>query len=232
MKTVNIIFGIFVKQIKDTLRSKQVLLLFFVFPVIAFAMVTAMNDIAGQANFFIAVFATIHIIFTPIVCSATVVAEEKEKNTLRMLIMSNVKPFQYLFSIGGFIWLMTMLTGGFFFFIGDYTAEEIPVIAVFMAFGTILSVLLGMAAGTASRSVSAANGIAVPLGMVLGFLPMLARFNETIQKAADFLYSQQISYVLEKTGEQDGRMAWILALNLMICLGIFVLVFRKKGLDE
>lgn len=45
-------------------------------------------------------FITMHIVMIPIINMANIIAEEKEKNTLRVLIMSNVKPMEYLIGIG------------------------------------------------------------------------------------------------------------------------------------
>ena len=47
------------------------------------------------------------------------------------------------------------------------------------------------------KNAAAANGMAVPVGLVLALLPMLARFNDGITKAAEYTYSGQISHLLE-----------------------------------
>lgn len=235
MNRVRIILGIFEKQIKDLLKNLQVLILFFVYPVVALIMTSAMSGQLdfGPGTFFVSIFATMHSIFSPIVATISIISEEKEKNTLRALIMSNVKPLDYLISIGGFVFIATMLSGLIFLFAGDFTSEAILKLLLSMSIGTICSIILGLSIGAYSKNMAAANAIAVPVGMVFAFLPMLATFNKKIDDVSRFTYGYQISKLISGDSLNLAFADWMVILaNLVVFIIMFIIVFKRNKLEN
>ena len=235
MDRVRIISAIFLKQFKDILKNLQVLILFFVYPIVALVMTSTISSdfTFGSEMFFISIFSAMHCIFTPIVATASIISEEKEKNTLRVLIMSNVKPFDYLISIGGFVFICTMLTGLIFLFAADFTELAILKFLLAMSFGSICSIVLGLSIGGFSKNMTSANAIAVPFGMIFAFLPMLATFNEKIAQVSKFTYGYQISNLISSDSFSISFIdSAIILVNLFIFLIAFILVFRKNKLED
>ncbi len=233
MERRHIILAIFQKQIKDVLKNTAVLILFFIFPIIAFAMSSAMSEQAGQGSFFISIFATMHAVFTPIVTTAAIIAEEKEKNTLRVLIMSNVKPYQYLLSIGGFVFISTLLTGSAFILVANYGIISSFNFIFDLAIGCICSIILGLTIGGFAKNTMSANAIAVPIGMLFAFLPMLSSFNKSLEKVSRFTYGQQVSNLIsspESIGFSVENVV-VIAANLLLIIIAFVVIFRRNKLD-
>jgi ABC-2 type transport system permease protein len=192
------------------------------------------NAISGQMEeqlLFLSIFGTMHTVFTPIVATAAIIAEEKEKNTLRVLIMANVRPIQYLISIGSFVLICSLLTGSSFIFIGQYGVEDAIKLLGCMAIGSILSIIVGMIIGAYAKNMTAANGIAVPVGMLFGFLPMLAAFNSTLERVSKFTFGQQISYLIQDPNKVSLEGILIIAGNFIVFLVLFIVVFRKNRLD-
>ena len=52
-------------------------------------------------DFFVNMFAVMYIGMAPLVAMSAIISEEKEKNTLRVLMMADVTPGQYLAGTGG-----------------------------------------------------------------------------------------------------------------------------------
>ncbi|SES85353.1 ABC transporter permease [[Clostridium] polysaccharolyticum] len=217
------------KQIKDVSKNLQVLILFFVFPVIAVILTQSVSK--DVSEYLVMIFATMHCVFTPLVTTASFISEEKEKNTLRVLIMSGVRPFEYFFSIAIFVLLSNMLTGTVFIFLSDFTTNQIISFYVAALAGGIISVLIGMCIGTKSKSASAANGVAVPLAMVFSFLPMLVSFNKSLEKVAKFLYGQQVSYIVNGQQMKIENVV-ILAVNFVVCIVAYVVLYQRSRIDE
>lgn len=228
-QTVN---AIFLKQVKDVLKNTEVLILFIIYPVVALVMTSAMSSTIGQELFFVSIFGTMHCVFAPIVTTATIISEEKEKNTLRTLIMSSVSPVEYLLSVGGFVLICTLVSGGSFILIGGYSGLDAVKLLLFMGMGCILSIVLGMNIGAHAKNMMSANGLAVPLGVLFGFLPMLSAFNEPIKKIADFTFGQQISNLIGNVNEVSAKGLIIILVNLILFLIAFVIIFRKNKLDD
>lgn len=230
MVKISHISAVLINQFKDTLKNTQVLVLFVVYPIIAAVMITSMGE---QTDFFISIFAAMHMIFTPLVTTASIMAEEKEKNTLRVLIMAGIRPVEYLLSIGGFVFLCTLLTGSSFLLLGEYSVETGISTMLCMGIGCLCSIVLGLTIGGIAPNMMSANAIAVPVSMVLSFLPMIANFNNTVGKFAKYTYGQQIGYFLQNPEgyKLTAESVVIIAINFLLCAIAFTYVFRRNRID-
>jgi ABC-2 type transport system permease protein len=235
MYRIRIISGIFEKQAKDLFKNLQVLMLFFVYPIVAVIMSSTLSGTIEftSRTFFIATFATMHSIFSPIVATVSIIAEEKEKGTLRALIMSNVKPVDYMISVGGFVFICTMLSGLIFLLADAFTLEAILKLLLSMSIGTICSIILGLSIGAYSKNMAAANALSVPIGMIFAFLPMLASFNEKIANFSKFTYGYQISKLISSDSINIAFGDWMAILtNLILFIIMFIIVFRRNKLED
>lgn len=231
MMRVQNLSALFYKQLKDVFKNMPVLVLFIVYPCIAAVMTNAMSGQGDMGTIFISIFATMHSVFTPIVATSSIIAEEKEKNTLRVLIMSNVTLREYILSIGGFILLATLITGSAFLFINTLSAADSLFFLLSMGIGSLISVVLGMSIGLLSKNAAAANGLAVPFGMVFAFLPMLANFNKGIEAVSRFTYGQQVSYLFAgKSLTVFGVV--VLCVNFIVLIVVSAVLFKKSVVDE
>ena len=221
--------ALFIKQGKDCIKNAPVLLLFFIYPVVSLILTQAMKEQAGSSELFVSIFATMHAVFTPIVAASSFIAEEREKNTLRVLIMSNVTLKEYLLSVGGFIILANLLTGSSFILYGP--VKSIPLFILALGAGSLISIILGICIGLFLKNAAAANGIAVPIWILFDFLPMLANFNEKIAAVADLTYSGQLSRLMAgKEITQSGLIA--IAANLIILSLISGLLYKRSISEE
>lgn len=219
------------KQCKDTLRNFPTLIILIIYPIVAFIMISAMRVQDGANEMFLAMFATMHCCFAPAVTAANMLAEEKEKGTLRSLILSGVSRVNYLASTALFVMAAVMLTGGTFLLMDRFGSEYILRFWAAMLCGTVISTLLGLCIGIDSQNVAAANGMAVPVGLAITLIPMLAQFNDGIAKIARWLYSGQISMIL-RNGETVSLRAIVTCLVYLSVLWLtLLLLFRKKGLE-
>ena len=100
------------KQIKDTLKNKTVLIQFVMFPVLTLIFENAINIPDMPELFFTKLFSVMYMGMAPLVAVASIIAEEKEKNTLRVLTMANVKAWEYLAGIGIYVWTICMAGAG------------------------------------------------------------------------------------------------------------------------
>lgn len=230
---MNNIVAIFKKQLKDTLRNKTVLIQFIMFPIMTLIMNSAIKIQGMPENFFVNLFATMYIGMAPLTSIASIISEEKEKNTLRILIMSNVKPYEYLLGIGSYVWLACMLGGLLICTAGKYNLQTSIIFMSIMTIGIITSLLVGAIIGIGSKTQMMATSITVPVMMVFSFLPMLSLFNGTFKKFARFVYSEQISRMLNQINSLwlDSENIGIIGINILIATVLFVLIFKKCKLS-
>lgn len=223
---------IFKKQIKDTLKNKAIFIQFIMFPIMTLIMNNTIQFDEIPENFFVLLFAAMYIGMAPLVSISAIISEEKEQNTLRVLLMSNVRPHEYLIGIGSYVWLFCMLGSGVICIAGNYSLKERAYFMLAMAVGIIASLLLGAAIGTFSKTQMMATSLSVPIMLLFSFLPMLSLFNNTIAKAAKYTYSEQIRLTLAGISDPrfSGESVCILAANMLLFSGLFAAAYKKSEL--
>ena len=224
--------AIFQKQMKDTLKHKEILIQFVMFPVMAIIMERAIQVEELPKHFFADMFSAMYIGMAPLVSIAAVIAEEKEKNTLRVLMMSGVKPWEYLLAVGGYIWCFCMAGALVLGTAGERKGRGLAVFLAVMAVGILASLLIGAAIGTISRNQMMATSLTVPVMLVFSFLPMLAAFNDTIKKVARAAYSQQINLLIGQAENFSVSFenVFVIFVNMLAGLLLFCHAYKKSGL--
>jgi len=250
MKSVKAVFK---KQIKDMIRNVGVWIQFLLFPVVAYVMTvlvarsdifTAQEVMEGAAAFgvsdtmFVTMFSAVFVGMALIPVAAGIIAEDKERKSLRFLVMAGVKPSSYLLGIGGVIFILSLLPSFAFGLIARFQAAELLVFMSAMMSGVIASTLLGLSIGIFSNNQQAATGMAMPVALILGFGPMIGMFNESIKKFFGIFYTQQLdtlinsftSASLYQTGTSHIQAFGIIWTNIAVLIVVFVIAYNKKGL--
>ena len=225
--------AVFLKQLKETFKNKTILIQFLMMPILAVVMENTITLDDMPEHFFVKMFSVMFVGMAPLTCMSAIISEEKEKNTLRVLMMSNVKPFQYLIGVGFYVWLMCMAGAAVFAVCGGYEGMDFCVFMLIMSVGILLSSLIGAVIGVFSKNQMAATSVTVPVMMVFSFLPMLSMFNESIKNIARITYSQQMSILINGIGAANikAESVVVIALNFVIMAALFAAAFKKKGLE-
>lgn len=219
------------KQIKDTIKNKTVLIQFILFPKLTIIMENAIKMDGMPEMFFTKLFSIMYIGMAPLTAMAAIISEEKEKNTLRVLMMANVKPWQYLVGVGVYVWTICMLGAGIM--ATGLDRENVLAYMLIMGAGFILSILAGACVGIYSKSQMVSTSVVMPVMMILSFAPMLSLFNDKIAKVSKVLYTQQMRLILDNMKLSDIKIesAIIIMVNAVIVLALFFIIFRRKGLE-
>ncbi len=120
---------------------------------------------------------------------------------------------------------------------GEYTGKGLLEYLMIMALGVIMSELIGAGIGVFGRNQMEAASISIPVMMVFSFVPMLAGFNNTIQRIGRIFYSQQLSNWILGIGEKSGEggigaeAILILIANFILAAGFFLMAYQKRGLE-
>ena len=219
------------KQIKDTLKNKTVLIQFVMFPVLTLVFENAINIPDMPELFFTKLFSVMYMGMAPLTSVAAIIAEEKEKNTLRVLTMANVKAWEYLAGIGIYVWTICMAGAGAM--ATTLSSGDIPFYLGVMAAGFIISIAIGACIGIIASNQMVATSLSLPVMLIFSFMPMLAMFNDKIEKVAGIFYTQQIRELLGNM-TFDGiktETLLVVAVNELIALSLFFVAFKRKGLE-
>lgn len=178
---------------------------------------------------FVKMFAGMFVGMSPLVATVSILSEEKDEGTLRVLFMSNVKSMEYLLAIGSYVFWLSMAGAGVMCLAGGYTGFEALKFLIILAAGILTSIIIGAAVGAFSKTQMTATSIMTPLMMVFAFVPMICGFNEQVQKVSKILYSGQIDYLIGTIGNEESMISSlsIILINTIIALILFALAYRN-----
>ena len=228
MRNVGVIFK---KQLKDTLKNKTVLIQFIMFPLMTLLMEHAISLPDMPELFFTKLFSVMYMGMAPMTSAAAIISEEKEKNTLRALMMANVKPWEYLLGVGAYVWTLCMAGAGIM--ATGLASSDIPFYLGVMAAGFVISISLGACIGIFSSNQMTATSLFVPVMLVFSFSPMLAMFNDKIEKVARIFYTQQLRVLMNQMSFEGIKpeSIMILIVNAVLAIALFFVAFERKGLE-
>ena len=231
MKTINHICAIFIKQIKDSLKNRLVLVVFFMFPILALVFKEIVSEV--ELDFILPSFMTMNTVMVPIIFMSSIVSEEKEKKTLRMLIMSNVKAWEYLIGVGFCVFLLALISNCVFLFIILLFDREIVTFIVSSIIGIILSLLIGSILAILSKNQMSVGPITAPVSMIIGLLPMFSAMNSELEKIAKDIYSYYVRQMFVTRELENSVNSWlILLINFLVLSLVFAIFYRIKGLNN
>ncbi len=223
------------KQFADMSRNKMLIFMMLMYPILLlFFYVLLKNNNKQVLDFIFPTFVTMHIIMSPIICFSSVLSEEKEKGTLRVLLLSGVNAIEYF--LGVFLCLLFFLlisTVPYYFLLNLEFKEGLQLFSISFI-GISCSSILGSIIGVVAKSQIVVGTISSPVSMVIGLLPMMSNFSSKLKKVSVFLYSQRIyDFIYSfRVSSVDISLKDIIIFgcNFVIFALLFVIVYRKKGL--
>lgn len=229
---LHIIKAIMRKQCRDTIKNKSILIQFMMFPVISIILTSSISVTEIPKEYFVILFATMYVGMAPIIVISNIIGEEKETGSLRMLMMSNVKPMEYILGVSIFVMAACILGLIVMGFAAGYEGIKLLWFVVICASGMLVSILLGSIIGLCSRNQMTANSLSVPAMLICSFIPMLSMFNQTIKDFGQFLYTQQINELLTalSTEAVSDKGWWIILCNFIVFLFLYIWKFGKRNL--
>ena len=181
-------------------------------------------------NHFVTMFATMFVGMTLISTICAVIAEDREKKSLRFLMMAGVKSHQYLLGIGGFFLVCAFLVSTLFTaMMSNFLFMERLIFLGTLMLGAVASILWGAIIGIIAKNEQAAISLGTTVGMILGFGPMVAAFNETMANGFSIFYTMNFIYSQEAFDTIKNHLS-IMMLNIAVLAVVFVWVYRKRGL--
>lgn len=231
---INHIWAILWKQLKDTLKNKAILIQFLMFPCMTVIMENTISIDGMPEHFFANLFAIMYVGMAPLTAMSAIIAEEKEKNTLRVLHMCNVNALEYLLGNAIYIVFLCMMGSLVIAFAGGYTGKELLTFMLIMFVGHTISMLAGATIGVFSKNQMMATSLTVPVMMIFSFLPMLSMFNNSIKKIAKFFYSEQLYLLINELNAIEIRMETIAILGVNVCviLSCFIIAYQKVFIKQ
>ena len=232
MRRVNAIFQ---KDVKDASRNSAVSVTVLMPLLMAFIMGKMYREISIDAHYMIINF-TMVIVGAFVQCS--LIAEEKEKNTLRGLMLSPSSTMEILGGKSLLSFVSTMIVILISVYLTGYQPENIFVVTLAIILTSFFSIGLGTLLGLFAKSVMEASVIAIPFMLIFGLGTVFSVFAEKypILKIMDYTPSAQLVEVAMADaagsgfGDVLGNLGIITAW-IVVIFGLAVFVFKKRKMD-
>lgn len=226
--------AIFIKDYKEFSRNYSISII-LIFPIV-FALLYRSDD--PSQTFMTAFVLNFSFAMLTSFMQACLIAEEKEKNTLRSLMMTPASIFDVLLGKSALVFALSAVILAVTVYILGYNPDNLIVFIIAMALSIILYTALGTICGLFSKSVMEASLAVFPVlilftGSQFGlmfedrfpFLAILEYFPSA--QFANLLVLMQTDYQLADTFESLGiTLIWTIAITILS-----IILYKKRLMD-
>ena len=234
-----IIFTLLKKDLKGCLTNKNILVSFLIPIVFCFIYQNVFKDLGDEmGDYVLGMCAVFSIAISPTSILPVMIAEEKEKYTLRSLMMARVRGQEFLASKMIVCLLMTALDAAAVFFITGGDVKNFPVYtgAVLLALPGLC--FLGALAGLLARDQASAGTIGAPLMLLTMLPPLFGGLSETLEKVSIAVPTTSFQTIYSGVTQSQelftkGNLVALGVCALWIAAGyiLFNLFYQRKGID-
>lgn len=165
------------------------------------------------------------------------IAEEKEKNTMRTLMLSSVTPAEFLTGKAIVMFLFSVITNMAIFFVTGMDFHHLGHYMLWSIVVTIIMMEIGGIIGLIAKNQMSTSVLGVPIIFAFMFLPLLARGNDSIKRIAAVLPNYNLSIVLKNIMIGEGYTGlsyrpFIILAWVVLTSAAFIYTYNKKSLDK
>ncbi|WP_313236964.1 ABC transporter permease [Sporosarcina ureae] len=226
--------AIFIKDWKDLQRNSYV-----IFTLAIPLMLAAFIGRIGEGNGDLSTLPiNISLVIAGAFIQAAMVAEEKEKNTLRGLLLSPANTVEIFVGKSALSAIMTVLVISGSILLSEYKVPSPLLFTASVLLGLIFYIAVGTILGLLSRTVMETSIIGMPVLFIFGmssmFKPMIE--NEVILKIINYLPNEQLDtiWVGLGNGESFSRITeniLILMIWVVISVVATIVIYKKRRID-
>ncbi len=227
--------ALFKLGIEDLLKNMNVFL-YVVLPIF-FAFLYSKMESPKESIFSLCVIMTLAMV--PIALMATIIAEEKEKNTLRTLMLKDIKALEILIAKVMICILFVFLDNILIYFIIGVPMTHFIVYQLVCLFVGLAVILFGTVVGLVSKNQMSAGLLSVP-AMLLVMAPLFIGIlkNDVANKISSLIPTDAMMTIIKNISENTanftsiGMPFFVILVWLIISVVVFVIMYKKVGIDN
>ncbi|MBH5319429.1 ABC transporter permease [Paenibacillus sp. GSMTC-2017] len=228
--------AIVAKDVKDLLKNSYIILITIFLPLGLAAMLSRSgSDDASLLGTPI----NLALVITGAFVQATMMAEEKEKNTLRALLLSPATRMEIMIGKSFLSSLITILVVIGSIFISQMQVPELFYFTIMILLSLIIFISLGTIIGLVSRTVMETSIVGLPLLVIFTYGSMISTMldNDVVSTIITYLPTESFSSALISLEQNGGfsEIKWHLLNMLLWAIGslvIAVIVYGKRRFDK
>ncbi len=227
--------ALFKLGVEDLLKNMNVFV--YVIMPILFAFLYSKMESPKESIFALCVIMTLAMV--PIALMATIIAEEKEKNTLRTLVLKDIKALEILIAKAMICMLFVLLDNLIIYFIIGVPMTHFIIYQLVCLFVGLAVILFGTVVGLVSKNQMSAGLISVP-AMMFVMAPLFIGIlkNDIANKISSFIPTDAMMTIIRNVSEDTanfssvGVPSFVILAWLIISVFVFVIMYKKVGIDN
>lgn len=229
------VYAIFQKDLKD-LSKNMFISSTILMPIILAIFYGRMKDVPIEVHY---ILINLSLVLLGAYVQCAIIAEEKERNTLRGLMLSPATIMDILTGKSLVSFLLTMLTIIICAILSGYEPTNFMLITIGIIVSAFFYIALGTLLGLLTKSVMEASVVILPFMFILGFGSSIEPLIEKYPMLTFTKYMPNIQLVDLANKVQAGSGMMDVWSNIVFILGWFivtavfvVIVFKRKQLDD
>ena len=225
------------KDFKTCMYNKNILLVLSMPMLFCILYCYVLGD-AMKAEYVLQMCSIFTISMIPTSVLPMMIAEEKEKYTLRSLMLANVRGMEFLGSKLVVCMLLTLFDAVCVFGIAGGERKDLPVYLAALLISTCGILFLGAVAGLLSKDQTSAGTMGSPLLMLVMIPPLFSSMNKTIEKIAVVLPTTSFQTIMNSCMDGKELMTRNNLVAFLVCIVwmiagyiIFHIFYQRKGMD-
>lgn len=177
-----------------------------------------------------------NLVFVAAFAMSMMISEEKEKQTLRTLMLSSVKPMEFIISKAVIIFAISIVTNAFIYVFTGLSMDSFLFHCLICMPLVLIMMLIGACVGMIAKNQMATSIYGMPVILIFMLLPLFQSVNPFIDKIVNVLPNQVILSLIETSidgtlGAFPWRELFILVLWLLFSTLLFIFTFNKRKVD-
>lgn len=197
-------------------------------------------DIPGFANAYaLGMGLVMNIGMTGIYCPALLLAEEKEKHTLRVLMTSSVNGLEFFLGSVLPIFLATVAMNFLLLPLSGYSfsASALPVFVLVSVLASLISCIIGMLLGIFAKNQVTAGTITSPILLIFVLVPMLSNLIEAFRGVSQFVFTGiMMDLVMNAVTGVEPLVSvsgiLVMGVEVLAALALFLVFYKRNGFEK
>ena len=233
IKKIGILFKLGLEDLTKNLN----VFIYVLFPVLFALLYSNLDTLTNNFTFSLCVL--LNIAMVPIALMGTIIAEEKEKNTLRTLMLNNVKAMEVLIAKALICLLFVVLDNILIYFLAGLPLANFLSYQLVGLFVGLAVIFFGAVVGLLAKNQMSAGLLSTPFMLILMapiFMSMI--YNKVISKISSFLPTDAMMTIFHNISSQTitfantGKPFLIIAGWFIVSIIMFNLVYKRVGVDN
>lgn len=234
--SLNRVSALFFKELKDFSKNWNVSIMIFLPLGFAFIMSKMIGNTAEGSFMVMSMTVGMNLAIVSLFCIAMLIAEEKEKNTLRTLSLSGISPVEFLMGKGIMMFFVATIVNVLIYFMANGKVEFIVHFLLLTSIVNICMIILGALVGIISPNQMSTGVWGMPAMLVLYIAPSLGKLSKSLGAIAKYtplenLFALLNKIYLGKISEGAIFEVTVILIWILISVLLFMVVYKRKGLD-